>query len=86
MFEIWRHVETGARYLVVNRGGRVNVAAGPLAEHDDPRVVLQWHTNQNRNPWALLDMRRRPQDYEREYTKDKHGQVVQLSQQAPSDD
>lgn len=79
MFEIWRHRATGERYLVVVRDGQVNVAAGPLGAHDDPRRVLATHGNQNHNPMALLDLRRSPRAYVREYTTDRAGQVVAVA-------
>jgi hypothetical protein len=68
MFEIWRHRSTGERFLVVVREGRVNVAAGPLGADEDPRQVLETHSNQNHNPLALLDMQYTPEAYAREYT------------------
>ena len=75
-FEIWRHHTSGERYLVVYRTGAVSVAAGPLAADDDPRRVLETHANQHHNPQALLDMRKTPEDYIREYTTDRQGRAV----------
>ena len=75
-FEIWCHIDSGERYLVVVRGGAATVAAGPLAPRDDPRRVLETHANQNHNAWALLDMRKAPQDYVREYTTGPDGRAV----------
>ncbi len=83
MFEIWRHIESGARYLVLVRDGKANVAAGPLASYDDPRLVLETHGNQHHNPHALLHLRRAPHDYEREYTTDKDGRAVIPSDAVP---
>ena len=76
MYEIWRHAETGKRFLVVVRDGRATVAAGPLAVWDDPRRVLETHGNQNHNPWELVKMRHAPGEYIREYTSDRPGRVV----------
>src|SRR5215211_4394064 len=78
MFEIWQHIESGQRYLVVVRDGLVSVAAGPLMIGDDPRLVLETHSNQNHNPRALLDIRRAPESYRREFTtgNDGHALVV----------
>jgi hypothetical protein len=79
MFEIWRNTESGERYLVVARDGDAFVAAGPLADHEDSRRVLERHSNQHHNTWALLDMRRRPAVYRREYTTDRRGRAVPVS-------
>jgi len=76
MFEIWRHTDTGERYLVVVRDGVVNVAAGPLLPHEDPHRVLETRSNQHHNALALLEMRRSPWQYRREYTTDEHGRAV----------
>ena len=76
MFEIWRHVGSGARYLVVVRDGMVNLAAGPLRWGEDPCRVLETHSNQEHNPMALLHIRRAPQEYVREYTTDRDGRAV----------
>ena len=78
MFEIWRHAVSGERFLVVVREGAATVAAGPLAAHDDARYILETHGNQNHNPWALLGMRRAPEEYIREYARDRHGHIVAL--------
>jgi hypothetical protein len=83
MFEIWRHVRSGERYLVVVRDGMVNVAAGPLSERQDPREVLATHSNQQHNPRALLHMRRAPQEYVREYTSAADGSVVSAGDAPP---
>jgi hypothetical protein len=82
MFEIWRHPGSGERFLVVVREGQVNVAAGPLSSDDDPREVLETHGNQAHNPRVLLNMRRAPQAYVREYTSNRRGQAVPV---VPSD-
>jgi hypothetical protein len=79
MFEIWRHRTNGQRFLVVVRDGQVTVAAGPLPPSDDPRRVLETHGTQAHNPLALLDMRRAPRAYVREYTTDKHGRAVPVA-------
>ena len=76
MFAIWRHRSSGERFLVVIGDGQVNVAAGPLLDGDDARQVLETQGNQAHNPLVLLDMRRVPQAYVREYTIDKRGQAV----------
>ncbi len=81
MFEIWRHIASGARYLVVVRGGVVNVAAGPLTPDQEPRATLERHLNQHHNPQALLDLRKYPEDYVREYTTDKQGRAVPVTDQ-----
>ena len=86
MFEIWQHTESGRRYLVITRGGMVTVAAGPLGAHDDPRRVLETHGNQNHNPQALIDIRRTPAAYRREYTTDTNGHAVEVSRAAQSTD
>ena len=78
MFEIWRHRESGERYLVVVRDGTVNAAAGPLGDAHDPRRVLEAQANQHDNPWALLHMRHAPEDYEREYTTSWSGHAIKL--------
>ena len=83
MFEIWRHIRTGERYLVVVRDGRANVAAGPLPPEDDTRVVLETRGNQNHNPRALLDMRRMLGDYAREYTTDARGSAAAIADTLP---
>ena len=80
MFEIRQHIDSGQRYLVVVRDGRVSVAAGPLWPHEDAAHVLQTHGNQRHNPRALLDIRRHPAAYQREYTTDKAGRVVHVSE------
>jgi hypothetical protein len=76
VFEIWRHLATGDRYLVVVRDGMASVAAGPLLPTDDPRRVLATHGNQRHNPWALLRMRHAPQEFAREYTAGRDGRAV----------
>jgi hypothetical protein len=76
MFEIWRHRGSGERFLVVVRDGQVNVAAGPLLSDDDPRQVLETHGNQAHNPLVLLNMRRAPEAYAREYTTNRRGHAV----------
>ena len=83
MFEIWRHIESGERYLVVVRDGQVNVAAGPLHSYEEPRAVLEGRTNQHHNPQALLAIRRAPDNYRREYTTDQHGHAVAVSDSSP---
>jgi hypothetical protein len=77
-FEIWIHRKSGEKFLVVVAGGIVNVAAGPLLPGQDPVEVLETHGNQSHNPKALLDMRKRPSDYEWEYAADKYGKVRRL--------
>jgi len=59
----------------------VNVAAGPLGPHEDPRTTLAGHLNQNHNPQALLHLRRAPGEYAREYTTDKQGRAVPVTDQ-----
>jgi hypothetical protein len=76
MFEIWRHIATGRRYLVVCRDGRATAAAGPLREIEDPIHILEAHGNPSRNPHALLEMRKSPQNYVREYVQDRRGDVT----------
>jgi hypothetical protein len=79
VYEIWRHIQSGDRYLVVVRQGTVNVAAGPLWPTDDPKRVLEEHGNQQHNPWALLGMRRAPQEFVREYTTDRDGRAIAVA-------
>ena len=79
MYEIWRHIVSGERYLVVVRAGVVNVAAGPLTPGQEPRTTLEQHGNQNHNPQALLHIRKFPEDYVREYTTDKEGRAIPLT-------
>ena len=79
MFAIWRHRETGRRYLVVERDGIVSVAAGPLDRHDDPRRILETHGNQEHNARALLEIRRHPEQYLREYSTDRTGRAVPVA-------
>ena len=78
MFEIWQHLPSGQRYLVVVRSGHVNIAAGPLAPEDDPRRVLETHGNQAHNPGALLDIHHHPDAYRREYTTVPDGCAVRV--------
>ena len=78
-FEIWRHKDNGRRYLVVYRDGQALAAAGPIGDHEDPRQVLETHGNQRHNPGALLEMRRAPDRYVREYAADIHGRVFMLA-------
>ena len=78
MFEIWRHVDSGERFLVVFRDGLVSVAAGPLSPDDDPRHILETHGNQNHNPLALVSMNRERGEYVREYVADIHGRITHL--------
>jgi hypothetical protein len=61
------------------RDGMVNVAAGPLSPHEDPVQVLETHSNQNHNALALLDMRRRPAAYLREYTTGPNREAVAVT-------
>jgi hypothetical protein len=75
MFEIWRHILTGRRYRVVSRNGRATAAAGPLPEFQDPAWILEQHGNQDHNPHALLDMRKSPGNYAREYYLDPRGKA-----------
>jgi hypothetical protein len=75
-FEIWRHRETGQRYLVVWRSGVAQVAAGPLCPHEDAAHVLETHGNQHHNAFALLDMRKHPAAYLREFVQDEDGRAV----------
>ncbi len=82
MFEIWRHSTSGDRYLVAVRRGVVNVAAGPLTLGQEPRATLERHANQNHNPQALLHIRKFPKDYVREYTTDKQGRAVPVTDQS----
>jgi hypothetical protein len=84
MFEIWRHLGSGERYLVIVRAGLPTVAAGPLPPGSDPRVVLESRGNKQHNAWALLSMRRAPAEYAREYTTDKHGRAVAVADGTPS--
>lgn len=84
MFEIWRNTESGERYLVIVRGGSVLVAAGPLKDHEDSRRVLENRSNQHHNTWALLDMRRRPAAYRREYTRDRRGRAIPVPEEDDS--
>ena len=79
MFEIWRHRGTGERFLVAYHFGIANAAAGPLRPGEDPPKVLETRSNQNHNVQALLEMRAHPEDYEREYGKDKSGKAVRLA-------
>ncbi len=78
MFEIWRHRASGERYLVLVRDGAPNVAAGPLGADEDPRTTLERHANQHHNARALLDLRRNPRAYIREYATDEEGRAVPL--------
>jgi len=78
MFEIWQHLASGRRYLVVVRQGYVSVAAGPLHPSDDPRRVLGTHGNQEHDPRVLLDMHHHPDAYRREYTTDPDGRAVRV--------
>lgn len=64
--------------MVVGSGG-VTVAAGPLVADDAPRHVLEVHANPHHNPSALLDMRKAPQNYAREYTTDAQRNAVAVS-------
>jgi hypothetical protein len=57
------------------------VAAGPLRAGEDPRTVLERHSNQSHNPDALLYLRKAPEDYAREYTIDKQGRAVPVTDQ-----
>jgi hypothetical protein len=79
MFEIWRNTESGERYLVIVHDGRVLVAAGPLEAHEDARQVLERRANQHHNPWAVMDMQHRPTVYQREYTSDRRGRAIPVS-------
>ncbi len=81
MFEIWRHSASGDRYLVAVRDGVVNVAAGPLTPDQEPRATLEQHLNQHHNPRALLDLRKFPEDYTYEYTTDKQGRAIPVTDQ-----
>ena len=81
MFAIWRHSGSGDRYLVAVRDGVVNVAAGPLGADEDARVALEQRTNQHHNPRALLDLRKFPEEYVREYTTDTQGRAVPVTDQ-----
>jgi hypothetical protein len=82
VFEIWRHVASGARYLVVVRDDQVTVAAGPLNPDDDPRLVVAGRTNQQHNPRALLHIRKTPLEYEREYASVQPGHVAAITDDA----
>lgn len=84
MFEIWQHRASGARYLVVVYDGAACVAAGPLPASDDPRRVLETHGNQSHNPKALVDMRRMPEAYRREYTTGLGGHAVAVPDPSPT--
>jgi hypothetical protein len=84
MYEIWRHLDGGARYLVLVRAGRATAAAGPLRPHEDPRRVLAERANRAPNPRALFHMRRAPGEYVREYARRRPGRVVALPD-APAD-
>ncbi len=81
MFEIWRHITSGDRYLVAVRRGVVNVAAGPLTLGQEPRITLERHANQNHNPQALLHIRQAPHAYVREYITDKEGHAIPVTDQ-----
>jgi hypothetical protein len=81
VFEIWQHLESGERYLMVIRGGIVEVAAGPLRAWDDPRWVLETHRNQEHTARALLHMRRAPHEYAREYTTGPDGGAVHVGEE-----
>ena len=76
MFEIWRHVRSGERFLVVVRDGVVNVADGPLRAWQDPHEVPETRGNLEHNPRALLHMRRAPHEYVGEYTTGGDGSVI----------
>ncbi|HEY7068027.1 MAG TPA: hypothetical protein VII06_41635 [Chloroflexota bacterium] len=76
MFEIWRDTTSGARYLVALHDTQVIAVAGPLAPREDPARVLALHSNQNHDPWALLDIQKYPDRYRREYTTNRDGRVV----------
>jgi len=78
MFEIWRHVDSGERFLVIVLGGVPTMAAGPLRPHEDPRLVLATRAHPGHNARALLGMRRAPGEYVREYASDRPGRVVAL--------
>ena len=79
MFEIWQHIESGQRYLVVVRDDQAWVAAGPLDPSDDPGYVLETRDNQQPNSQALLQMHRAPAGYRREYTTGVDGRAVRVS-------
>ncbi len=76
MFEIWEHVPSRRRYLIVVRDDQVWVAAGPLDPTDDPRRVLETRGNPPPNSKALLQMHRAPEAYRREYTTGADGRAV----------
>jgi hypothetical protein len=78
MFEIWRHVATGERYLVALHDHQVLAAAGPLMASEDPVQTLASHANQRHNPRALLAMTKARDDDVREYTSTLFGHVVQV--------
>jgi hypothetical protein len=51
----------------------------PLQPYEDPRRVLEQRSNQEHNPQALLLMRRRRQDFVREYTTDRGGPATRTA-------
>jgi hypothetical protein len=77
-FEIWQHRTSGERSLVVSHAGLTVVAAGPLRPNEDPAHVLGTHSNQHHNTQALLDMRRHPEAYRRQWVLDAAGHAVRL--------
>jgi hypothetical protein len=77
-FEIWRHRETGQRYLVSWRSGVAQVAAGPLDPGEEAAHVLETHSNQHHIVFPLLDMRQHPEAYLREFVTDEDGHAVPL--------
>ena len=83
MFEIWRHVDSGERFLVMVLAGLATAAAGPLQPHEDPRRVLATRAHQGHNARAMLTMRQAPGDYVREYASDRPGRVVALPDAPP---
>jgi hypothetical protein len=78
MFEIWRHIASGQRYLVRYHTDKVHTAAGPLRADDNPVRVLETRDNRAQNPKVLLHMQKAPGAYEREYTTGEGGRVVRL--------
>jgi hypothetical protein len=66
MFEIWRHRQTDQRYLVAMVAGEPNSCAGPLASDEDLAAAVRTQAPKVPNPQALMHLKRKPHEYERE--------------------
>ena len=83
MFEIWRHVDSGERFLVLFLAGLATAAAGPLQPHEDARRVLATRAHQVHNAGALLTMRRAPGEYMREYASARPAPLARVGLPPP---